>query len=67
LQQVSLLGGRLSSLLKDPACKAWIDVIAWSEDGDIDYVLAPFDLSSLASLGIPVWFSFADYPDDEKE
>jgi hypothetical protein len=54
-------------LLGAADCKATIDVIAWSEDGGLAYTLDPSDLSCLASVGVPVCFSFADYPDDAKE
>jgi hypothetical protein len=66
LRQVSPLRTKIADVLKGPDCKAYIDVIAWSEDGGLDYVISPDDLSCLASLEIPVCFSFANYPQDEK-
>ena len=66
LEQIGPLRSKLADLLNQPECKAYLDVIAWSEDGDLAYTLDPSDLSCLASLGVPVCFSFADYPDNEK-
>jgi hypothetical protein len=67
LQHVERLRNKLGDLLSRPNCKACIDVIAWSADGGLAYTLHPPDLACLASLGVPVCFSFADYPDHEKE
>jgi hypothetical protein len=67
LWQLEPLRNKLADILKRPDCKACIDVIAWSEDGGLAYTLDPSDLACLASLGVPVCFSFADYPDNEKE
>jgi hypothetical protein len=67
LQQIEALRNKLADLLSRPDCKAYIDVIAWSADGGLAYTLDPSDLACLASLGVPVCFSFADYPDNEKE
>jgi len=67
LQQVAPLRNKLADLLNRPNCKAYVDVIAWSEDGGLAYTLDPSDLACMALLGIPICFSFADYPDNEKE
>jgi uncharacterized protein DUF4279 len=67
LQYIELLRNKLGDLLSRPNCKAYIDVIAWSADGGLAYTLDPSDLACLASLGVPVCFSFADYPDNAKE
>lgn len=67
LRQWKPLRNKLADLLKQSDCKARIDVIAWSDDGGLAYTLDPENISSLASLGVPVCFSFADYPDNEKE
>ena len=67
LRQVEPLRNKLAELLKRPDCKMCINVIAWSEDGSVAYTLDPAKIPGLASLGVPVCFSFADYPDNEKE
>ena len=67
LRQVDPLRNKLADLLKRPDCKVCIDVIAWSEDGGLAYTLDPVKISGLGSLGVPVCFSFADYPDNAKE
>lgn len=67
LRQVKPLQSKIADLLNRPDCKAYLDVIAWSENGGLAYTLDPSDLSCLGSLGVPVCFSFADYPDNEKE
>src|SRR4029077_7340315 len=67
VRQVEPLRTGLAGLLKEPGLQACIDIISWSEDGGLAYTLDPSDLSCLGSLGVPVSFSFADYPDNEKE
>jgi Domain of unknown function (DUF4279) len=65
LATVGPLQPKLADILKLPGTKAEVGIIIWARNGGY-LSLNPSDISRLSALGLPVWFSFADYGDDEE-
>jgi len=63
--RVGSIQPKLAEFLKLPDVRAEISITIWKKDGG-DLLLNPSDISVLSALGLRVWFSFANYGDDEE-
>jgi hypothetical protein len=64
--RIESIRAKLIPLLQAPDVRAEVSTIVWSKNGS-HLLLTHGDVSKLAALGIPVWFSYAAYGDDEED